>query len=382
MIIVHVIADLTTGGAEMMIKRLIEAHLGNPQFRHHVISLRGLGRIGAELESIGVDVQALGMRGIGDIPRILIRLARDFRRLRADIVHAWMYHANLLAGLAARLSGGRPVIWGIRATAFDQTMGVSRATTWLRRLSEPLSGRLASAIVYVAHAARTAHERLGYDRRLGLVIPNGYGPPTRHSRKEARGRFDIGERSLVIGSVGRLNAAKDPRTFVQAAALVAKDYTHARFLMVGRGVDSSAELRSWINDAGVGDRFVLSAEIDDVYACLAAMDVFCLHSVTEAFPNILAEAMNAGLPCVATDVGDAARILGKCGTIVPPRDPRALAAALGEMIDAATERRRRLGEQGRERIASIYSLPLVVNRYERLYHDLGNGMSVRRIGTE
>ena len=371
MVIVHVIADLTTGGAEMMMKRLIEAHKDSTQFHHHVISLRSLGRIGPELEAIGVTVEALGMRGAIEIPRVVWQIAKRLRQIQPDVLHAWMYHANLLGGLAARVAGVRPVVWGIRATSFDATMGVSRSTTLLRRLSALASRLLPSVIVYVAYAARVAHEEIGYVAAKGMVIPNGYNEPLAHQTRAARLNLGLPLDAVVIGSVGRFNEAKNPLGFVEAASVVAAHYPSALFLMVGRQVtpDNLALIR-WIEERGLTNRFYLLGEQNDLGESYAAMDIFCLHSVTEAFPNVVAEAMSAGLPCVVTDVGDAAELLDSAGIVVPPRCPEAIASAIKELIEVGPTARKRIGALGRERIRRNYSLVAVVGRYEELYRDL------------
>jgi glycosyltransferase involved in cell wall biosynthesis len=377
-VIVHVIADLTTGGAEMMLKRLIVSHQGQSEFEHHVVSLRSLGPVGLDLQAMGVPVHALQMKGLIDIPASLFRLFSIFRGLRPDIVHAWMYHANLLGGLAARLSGCGRVIWGIRATSFDASMGVSRATTWLRRLSAPASRAIPAVIVYVAKAARVAHEAIGYAAERGLVIPNGYPVAPARRPLAARASLGIPKSAVTIGSVGRFNAAKDPHAFVEAAARVARVHPDTRFLMVGRGISAdNSKLISWINAHGLRDQFILREEQKDVYECLAAMDIFSLHSVTEAFPNVVAEAMNASLPCVVTDVGDVALLVGDAGIVVPPRNPAAMAIAINELIEAGPSARERIGAIGRERIRANYSIGVIVRRYEKLYCDLVEDPRVR-----
>ncbi|MFL6725435.1 MAG: glycosyltransferase [Sphingomicrobium sp.] len=371
MIIVHVIVDLNTGGAEMMLKRLIQAHRRNDRFQHYVISLHSVGVVGPELTELGVSVEALGLRRGSDIPRVLWRLGMALRRLRPDVVHGWMYHANLFAGLTALVAGRPRVIWGIRASTLDDSMGVAATTLRLRRYSALASMRLPDVIVYVAEAARRAHEAIGYDAAKAVVIPNGYPPPPVRTGS-AR---PASEAPIVIGSVGRFNAAKDPKAFVEAAARVAAVRPNVRFLMIGRGFSlDNRELVAWISAHGLEDRFSLRGEQKEVYDYLASMDIFCLHSVTEAFPNVVAEAMNAAVPCVVTDVGDAALLLGDAGLVVPPRDPEALAGALIRMVDAGPHARHADGQRGRERIARHFSLDAVVRRYEELYLGLTGGL--------
>ena len=371
MVIVHVIINLETGGAEMMLKRLVEAHQGNRQFQHHVISLQSLGTVGPQLLALGIPVETLGMNSPLDVPRVLFQLIRGLRRLRADVVHAWMYHANLLGGLAARIEGRGRVVWGIRATTFDATTGVSRSTTWLRRWSGLVSRILSDVIVYVAHAARHAHEALCYSSAKGMVIPNGYVIPKVIPVATARLRLGISDDVLLVGSVGRFNEGKDPMAFVEAAARVSKASSQARFVMVGRGLTrENGVLMGWIAERGLEHLFFLLGERKDIVECMSAMDIFCLHSAIEAFPNVVAEAMSAGVPCVVTDVGDAALLLGDAGLVVPSRDPVAMAGAINQLIEAGPEQRSALGQRGRQRIMDHFSIEAVVQQYEGLYRDL------------
>ena len=202
-IIVHVIADLNTGGAEMMLKRLIEAHHGNSEFEHHVISLRGGGTIGPALQEMGVPVIALGMRGAISVPMAVKRLASALRELRPDVVQTWMYHGDFLGGLAARIARIRPVVWGVRVTEFTRQMGVSRSTALLRHVCAFLSREIPERIVYVAHSARRSHERIGYAPEKGIVIPNGYRVPANPPRTGLRRELGLSDDALIIGTAGR-----------------------------------------------------------------------------------------------------------------------------------------------------------------------------------
>ncbi|MGI0013727.1 MAG: glycosyltransferase, partial [Nitrososphaera sp.] len=146
--VVHVIIGLNVGGAELMLKRLIESHQDNPKYRHSVISITLVGKVGTQLQEIGVEVRALGMCSLMDIPRVLLQLVRMIRAERPDIVQTWMYHADLLGGLAARLAGNRRVIWGVRTT--DVESGGKRVTLWVRQVCAWLSRRLPYKIVCAA----------------------------------------------------------------------------------------------------------------------------------------------------------------------------------------------------------------------------------------
>ena len=155
-----------------MLKRLIESHHGNENYRHTVISLTGIGTVGPQLQALGYEVHALGMRSALDIPRVVWKLVRLMRTIRPDIVQTWMYHADLLGGLAARLAGNRNVIWGIHTTKVNATD--SRATALVRKLCSRLSHFVPHRIVGAADASRRTHIAIGYDAARMVVAPNGF----------------------------------------------------------------------------------------------------------------------------------------------------------------------------------------------------------------
>jgi glycosyltransferase involved in cell wall biosynthesis len=368
--ILHIIIGLDIGGAEMMLKRLVESHLGNHAYRHVVVSLTDMGKLGEQIQSNGVEVYSLGMRSAFGIPLVLWRLVRLIRVSRPDIVQTWMYHADLLGGLAARMSGNRHVIWGIRTT--DIRAGGSSATVFVRWLCARLSRWVPQVIVCAAEASRQSHIAVGYDATKMVVVPNGYDffwlKASTDERKSLREKCGINQNDVVVGSLGRFHAVKDQENFVRAAGFLAPQYPQLRFLMVGRGLNwDNVQLVEWIVSTGCKDRFVLLDERKDVPQCLAAMDVFCLHSRTEGFPNVLAEAMAMGLPCITTDVGDAADILGDDDFVVPVKNSASLADALLRMCDLDPVDRKILGERNAKKVREEYGIEKIRQKYEEVY---------------
>lgn len=370
MLVVHVITDLQTGGAEMAMKRLIEGTRARARFDCRVISLRSLGRVGAELQASGIRVDVLGMRGFRDIPPATVRLARMLRQLRPDLVHTWMYHGDFLGGVAAKIAGIDHVVWSVRTAEFTAGMGITRSTALLRRMCAFLSRMIPQRIVYVAHSARKSHEKIGYARERGVVIPNGYALPPLSYRTALSSELALPKDACVIGTAGRYSPQKDPKGFVEMAAALANEHAMVHFVMIGPGFDfGNVELARWIKAAHLEDRFHLLGERADLSDLLAGMDIFCLNSIGEGFPNVVAEAMSVGVPCVATDVGDTKYLIGDSGIVVPPRDLDALAGAVVRMVEAGAKSRRSCGERARRRIAEHFSLESVVARYEDLYAD-------------
>jgi glycosyltransferase involved in cell wall biosynthesis len=369
----HVITSLDTGGAELMLKRLITAHRSKPDYQHTVVVLKAMGEVGLQLQQLGIQVQALGMRSLLEFPRVLWQLLRRIRAAHPDVVQTWMYHADLLGGLAARWAGNRHVIWSVRCTAIPQR-GLS-ATRMIVSFCSWLSRFVPSVIVCCAESARLVHIEKGYDRTKMVVIPNGYDLRIFDTdpalRRRARDAFGFAEDDIVVGTVGRFDPLKDYGNFVQCAAMLASQFERVRLLMVGRDlVRENQALWAWIAKTGLAHKFVLAGERSDIPGCLTAMDVFCLSSIAEGFPNVVCEAMAMKVPCVVTDVGDAAEIVGETGIVVASRDPMGLAEALRTMLNRGAVQRSRLGELARRRVEERYSIETVSGRFETIYDRL------------
>lgn len=371
--VLHVIVGLNVGGAELMLKRLIESQKQLPRYEHSVISLTGPGVIGPQLISQGISVRCLGMKGLLGLPKAFWGLLNEMRIFRPDIVQTWMYHADFLGGLAARCAGIRNVIWGVRTT--DLEKGGKSATRLIRKFCAYLSRSVPTKIVCAAEASRKAHIAVGYNAQRMLVIPNGFDLSrliaTTEQRCTLRASLSLSEEHLVIGSLGRFNPVKDQANFIAATAMLAEFNPALRFLMVGRGLTpDNVALTELLNDTGYADRYILLGERRDAAVCLSAMDIFCLHSKTEGFPNVLGEAMAMGVPSVATDVGDAALLLGGNGIVVPAQDARALSLGLKQMIEFSPEERRLLSANAKTRIVEGFTMERSSQKFRQLYDDL------------
>lgn len=367
--VVHVIVGLGVGGAELMLRRLLLAQRRSaPHVHSTVVSLTTLGPVGQRLRAEGVEVLALGMRSPLQMPLLLWRLRRWLGAHRPDLVQTWMVHADLLGGLAARWAGVRALVWGIRTTDFSLTPPATRLVRWL---CARLSARVPHTIVCAAEASRRAHVAAGYDAGRMVVIPNGFElaalQPDAARGRRLRAEWGVADDELLVGSVGRFNRAKDQANFVAAAGRLAARHPRCRFVLVGRGnSDDNAALQQWMAAAGLGGRLRLVGERADVPACLDAMDVFVLPSRSEGFPNVLGEAMAMAKPCVATDVGDAAWLLGEAGRVVPAGDSQALADAVDAVLCLPVGARQALGQRARARLVAEFSMERACERFTSL----------------
>lgn len=371
--ILHIITSLADGGAEGVLYRLA-AH--DSLDTHHVVCLTGEGKYGPLLRRADIAVSTLDMPRGHPTFRGLIGLWRVMRSWRAEVIQTWMYHADLLGGLAGRLAG-LPVVWGIRNTTLDAGRS-SRATIRVAKLCARLSRWLPARIVACAQAAVRVHAALGYDAKRMVVIPNGYDlsrfRPDPAARQRLRAQWGVADDEPVLGMVARRDPQKDHVNLIQALARLQACVREFRVVLVGTGITTdNRELVQALDEAGLSRRTQLLGPQPDVPAVMAALDVHVLSSAYgEAFPNVLAEAMACGTPCVATDVGDAALIVGDTGWLVPPGDAEALADALAAAIDAwrAQADWRLRQQRARARIHDEFGLDAMVARYRAVWAEV------------
>ncbi len=378
--VAHIISGLLHGGAETVLHRLVTA--SEPGIRHTVISMRGEGVFGPRLREAGIEVLTLEMQGVTGTVRGLLRLYRVLRARRPDVVQTWMYHADLIGGLVARLAGIRAVAWGIRNSGVDlgESSRSSRATAWL---CARVSGWIPAVIVACARKAADVHVGWGYRADRMLVAPNGYDievwRPDAGDRARLRAEWGVEDGVPLLGSIARWNPLKDHANLFAALALCVRRHPDLRCVLAGLGMSrDNAPMMAMARHYGLLDHLVFLGRRDDVPALMRALDVHVLSSRAEGFPNVVAEAMASGVACVATDVGDAALIVGEHGWIAPPRDPVALAEAIERAIEAtrAPDAARRL-EAARESVAARYGLRAMARRYATIWRRLAEDFPAR-----
>ena len=367
--VLHVINSLAVAGAELMMVRLVEA-MDRERFEHTVVSLLDVDGLAPRLRSAGIRCETVGMRGGASVASGLPRLIKLMREVRPDVVQTWMYHSNLLGLLANRCAGNAPLSWSIHASELDPSTCSSALKVSIR-----LGARLSSvprATVFNSYAAAKWHQRIGYRFRHWKFIPNGIAVDSYRPDAFARERFrnEIGLRpdAVLIGTVGRYDPLKDYPTFLRAFAQLHVVEPKAHAVMVGDELDAdNRELMQLASTLGVAGKVHMLGARADIHSILPGFDVFVLASSSEACPTALIEAMACGVLCVATDVGDAARIIAGTGKVAPPRDPAALCVAC---IEVLAKRSDFPGAAARQRILDSYSLGSMTKGFADLFEDL------------
>jgi len=306
------------------------------------------------------------------VPSQITRLAGWIKATQPDLVQTWMYHANLIGGITTRLACKAPVIWNVQNSDFHPV--TTKTTTILTiRACATASWILPARIISCSHVARTFHERLGHDQHKFVVIPNGVDLDIFHpdpaSRNALRNELKLPSTVPLIGMAARYDPQKDHQNFLQAAAILHRIRPDVHFVLCGNDIDpTNITLARMIEANKLRGVVHLLGRRDDMPQVLGAFDIAGLSSAYgEAFPLTLIEAMACGIPCVVTNVGDSAEIVGNTGRIVPPRDPLALAAAWDNLLTLGLEGRAALGIQARKRICELCSINSVVKNYQDLY---------------
>lgn len=370
--IVFITTGLATGGAEKMLAKLL-SRLKDAQIEAGVVSLLPSGPVSKEIEALGIPLWHLGLDTPWRVPQAAVSLVRITQHFRPDVIQGWMYHGNLAAwwarGVGARQA---KLFWGIRQSLYD--LGREKPLTrWLIRLGARLSPGV-TAILYNSQTARGQHEAAGYAAARAHVIDNGFDTgrfgPDGVAYRSVREELGLAPEAKLIGLVARFHPMKGHEVFITAARQLVACRANVHFLLAGRDVSLDHSLfRDASGDPCMRGRLHLLGERQDIPRLTSALDIASsASSWGEAFPNAIGEAMSCGVPCVATAVGDVARIIGDTGFVIPIGDAAALANAWKHLLALPDGERQALGARARLRVIEHFSLERIAARYAALYH--------------
>jgi len=366
--IVFLIRALTYGGAE---RQLTVLSKGLCERGHDVViaMFYAGGPLEKELANTQVRVRSLKKRGRWDVFGFALRLIAAVRGERPDVIYGFLWDPNLLTIVLKPLFGKVKIVWGIRSSARDLPK-----ETWLERLSIKLNcwlSRFPDAIIANSQVGCDDYVSQGFPRKKMVVIPNGVDTETFHPDREARVRlrheWGINEQDHVIGVVGRLNPVKDHPNFLKSAAALAQERKDIRFVCVGDGpAEYRRTLQALADELGLKESLIWNTARQDMTAVYNALDVLVSSSDSEGLSNVIGEAMACGVPCVVTDVGDSAWVVGDTGEVVPSKDPVALKNAVQRLLHQTTYG----PAQIRNAIIDRLSVSKLITNTERTLSDL------------
>jgi glycosyltransferase involved in cell wall biosynthesis len=372
--VLHFIPSIGGGGAENFLRQLARgmAQRGEWDSVIVVVKVAPHEAFAEELRALGITVHDMNSSALLK-PNVWLQLRRLIQQEHPDVIQTWMHHADFMGGIAARSAGYHQVLWGVRATEVHRNPGDSDLKTWLFHKALGLSSRLLPRkILSNSQSAVSVHQRMGFPAQRMVVIPNGVDTgrfqPNPETRAAVRAELGVPEGSPVIGFVGRFHPVKDLPTFFRAALELQQQRPDTHFLLCG---GTAPELQ-----AAAAECFAAMPKPAQVHFVpfgnstqryYPAMDLFSLTSSSEAFPNVVLEAMASALPCVTTAAGDCGVMLQDLGSVVRCGDAAALAKAWSEMLSHSTAELQAIGQRGRERVLERYTPERALLSFQEQY---------------
>jgi glycosyltransferase involved in cell wall biosynthesis len=330
------IRDLNYGGAQRQLITLVKG-LNKQLFDITVLYFYAGGELEADIKNIGISLICLNKRKRWDVFGFFLRLLREVKQIKPDILHGYLGEANLLSIFLKPFLPSTRIIWGIR----ESKMSPERSD-WLGKLLSKLDFpfcHLTDLIIANSHAGCSEYLDYGLPKDKIMVIPNGidikrfYPDPI--ARNKVRSEWGISESTILVGLVARLDVMKDHPNFLQAAALLCQQRQDVHFVCVGGGSEVyQQQLQNLAKKLNISHKVIWAGGRKDMPAVHNALDIACSASAYgEGFSNAIGEAMACGVPCVVTDVGDSALIVGDAGIVIPPKNPQALKNAVNSLIE-------------------------------------------------
>jgi glycosyltransferase involved in cell wall biosynthesis len=364
--VLHLIVELSIGGAQSALLRLL-AHHDRQRFKVQVACLyNGEGVIAQQIRAIGVPVIELGMTGKFRLDAVW-RFYRLLHSQQPEILHTWMFHANIIGRLIGRMAGVPIIITSERTMGQE---GIFRR--WLNRYTAGMSDRIICVSNSVASFAKGT---IKLPASKLVVIPNGVQLERFENlpaKSEARAKYKLEGSVPIIGAIGRPRPVKGYPVLIDAFSQLTWKHPSALLLFVGNGPES-LKLIEQVNRLGISHRVIFFDDQPDITGLLPALDIVAIPSLHEGMPNVAIEAMAARLPIVATSVGGTPEVVinRETGFLVRPHDPEALANALSSLLEQP-ELRQRMGRAGRERAFQLFNIQNTIQLTQALYERLYN----------
>lgn len=361
--VLTMLTNFHIGGTERQVANLA-LEIDSARFDLHLACLRHSGELLEELKTLAVPRPEFHIGSLYS-PKTLwqaMRLARYVRRNLIQVVHSFGLYPNLFAIPAAKLAGASIVVASIRDTGDGLTP--------LQKRAQKMVCRLADCVLVNASAIKQSLIEQGYDPARIVVIRNGIALSTyarEHGGAILRQELGLPLSAQLVVVFSRLNQLKGIGYFLEAAAALTRKFPDARFVIAGDGAHRAA-LEEQARRLNLGERVLFIGFRRDIPDLLREAAVSVLPSLSEGLSNTLLESMAAGVPVVGTLVGGNPEVIesGVSGLLVPPRDAAALAAAIGRLLED-NEFASRLGQEGRRRVAELFSVECSVRNTEQLY---------------
>ncbi len=366
--IIHIITSIDDGGAEKTLYKICKYDTLN---EHVVISLKGTGKYYSLLKKLGTKVYCLNFKFYSF--RKFFNLIKLISFLKPDIVQTWLIHGDLIGGVAARIAGFKNILWNIRYSDLDREK-VKLSSILFTKILAKLSFILPKSIVVVSKKAKKIYSNAGYDTKKLYFVPNGYDLKIFKNNKNQklyfRTKFKIKKKIPLIGLVARYDPMKDHVNFLEAISILKKKNYLFFCILAGYRINkNNKELFYEIKKRKLTNSIKLLGQHKNISEFMNSLDLHVLSSkYGEGFPNVVAEAMASGTPCVATDVGDTKFIIGKTGWVVTKKNPKKLAKAIESAIVEIQSKKWQIRcNKAKSRIKNNFDVEKMILSYNKIW---------------
>jgi glycosyltransferase involved in cell wall biosynthesis len=372
--VTHIITSLEIGGAQGVLLQLLQ-QLKQQGHEQSVISMKPTGEMAQQISNIGIHVDEISF-SLSNYLQAKIRCDRVISSFQPDIIQSWLYHADFLT-LFLHSKKRVPIIWGIHHSyELNRTNHLKSSTKYIVRINALFSKIVPQKIICCSMSAMKSHSRIGYAQSKMVLIPNGIDvncfKPDFQSRTILRSELGLSFNTQIVGYIARYHPQKDHDTFFVAASLLLEKNNYIHFVLAGDKADEkNPKIQNYLRNSKFPTNFHFLGKRDDIPMITSGLDVSTLSSSgDEAFPIVIAEAMASGIPCVATDVGDAREMIGSTGIIVPTQNPEALSEGWLIMLSKSKSEREALGKLSRDRVLRNYTGEGMAKKYLNIYQSV------------
>ena len=365
--VLHIITGLGNGGAENTLYKLCKYDHKN---KHIVISITTKGKYFSILKNMGIEVYYLNLKFYSIFK--FFKLIRLIYFLKPEIIQTWLIIGDLLGGIAGRLAGGKNIVWNIHFSNLKLDSTKLRNLIIIKILAR-LSYLIPKRTIIVSKDGLKNCKNLGYSKKKLIFIPNGYELSIFNFDKKQefyfRKKFKIKKNIPIIGNVSRYDPIKDHNTLFKALTLIKQKKINFLCILVGLNMNKkNRNLTSDINKLDLKKNIKLLGSKKNISEIMNGLDIHILTSKSEAFPNVVVEAMACKTPCIATNVGDCSSIIGDTGWLAPPQNPiklaRVIEIALSEIGKKKWKKRR---NQARLRIKRNFDISRMIKSFNNLW---------------